>query len=48
MVPAPMVGTEAAYVYYSGPADAFEAHRATLATHRRHHALSARTRVWHS
>ncbi|MBA3783191.1 MAG: NAD(P)-dependent oxidoreductase [Nocardioides sp.] len=30
MVPAPMVGTEAAYVYYSGPADAFEAHQASL------------------
>jgi 3-hydroxyisobutyrate dehydrogenase-like beta-hydroxyacid dehydrogenase len=30
MSPPPMVGTEAAYVYYSGPADAFEAHRATL------------------
>ncbi|WP_290439816.1 NAD(P)-dependent oxidoreductase [Streptomyces sp. JHA26] len=31
MVPAAMVGTETAYVYYSGPAEAFEAHRATLA-----------------
>ncbi|MFI6940608.1 NAD(P)-dependent oxidoreductase [Streptomyces sp. NPDC050418] len=31
MTPAPMVGTEAAYVYYSGPADAFEPHRAALA-----------------
>jgi 3-hydroxyisobutyrate dehydrogenase-like beta-hydroxyacid dehydrogenase len=30
MAPAPMVGTEAAYVYYSGPVEAFEAHRATL------------------
>ncbi|WP_454860409.1 NAD(P)-dependent oxidoreductase [Promicromonospora soli] len=30
MTPAPMVGTEAAYVYYSGPADVMEAHRATL------------------
>ncbi|MET8566678.1 NAD(P)-binding domain-containing protein [Streptomyces sp. NPDC004783] len=30
MVPAPMVGTEAAYVYYSGPAEAFEEHRAVL------------------
>ncbi|WP_129786267.1 NAD(P)-dependent oxidoreductase [Promicromonospora panici] len=32
MTPAPMVGTEAAYVYYSGPADVMEAHRETLAT----------------
>jgi len=31
MTPAPMVGTEAAYVYYSGPADVLEAHRETLA-----------------
>lgn len=31
MVPAPVVGTEAAYVYYSGAFDAFEEHRATLA-----------------
>lgn len=32
MTPAPMVGTEAAYVYYSGPSDLMEAHRETLAT----------------
>jgi 3-hydroxyisobutyrate dehydrogenase-like beta-hydroxyacid dehydrogenase len=31
MVPAPMVGTEAAYVYYSGPGEVMEQHRATLA-----------------
>ncbi|MGW0790127.1 NAD(P)-dependent oxidoreductase [Streptomyces sp. NPDC002911] len=31
MVPAPMVGTEAAYVYYSGPDEVMENHRATLA-----------------
>jgi 3-hydroxyisobutyrate dehydrogenase-like beta-hydroxyacid dehydrogenase len=31
MVPAAMVGTDAAYVYYSGDMAAFEAHRATLA-----------------
>ncbi|MFE3826202.1 NAD(P)-dependent oxidoreductase [Streptomyces sp. NPDC059092] len=31
MVPAPMVGTEAAHVYYSGPATALENHRAALA-----------------
>lgn len=31
MVPAPMVGTEAAHVYYSGPAEVMENHRATLA-----------------
>ncbi|NYV76252.1 NAD(P)-dependent oxidoreductase [Streptomyces sp. UH6] len=31
MVPAPMVGTEAAYVYYSGPREVFEAHRPVLA-----------------
>lgn len=31
MVPAEMVGTEAAYVYYSGPAEALEAHRPALA-----------------
>jgi 3-hydroxyisobutyrate dehydrogenase-like beta-hydroxyacid dehydrogenase len=31
MTPAPMVGTEAAYVYYSGPAEVFEADRGTLA-----------------
>jgi 3-hydroxyisobutyrate dehydrogenase-like beta-hydroxyacid dehydrogenase len=30
MVPAPMVGTEAAYVYYSGPSEAFEMHRPVL------------------
>ncbi len=30
MVPAPMVGTEAAYVYYSGPAEALEQHREPL------------------
>ncbi|MFJ3407960.1 NAD(P)-dependent oxidoreductase [Promicromonospora sp. NPDC090134] len=32
MNPAPMVGTEAAYVYYSGPAELLEAHRAALST----------------
>ncbi|MBC6448740.1 NAD(P)-dependent oxidoreductase [Actinokineospora xionganensis] len=31
MVPAPMVGTDRAYVYYSGDAEAFDAHRAALA-----------------
>jgi 3-hydroxyisobutyrate dehydrogenase-like beta-hydroxyacid dehydrogenase len=31
MVPAPMVGTVDAYVYYSGPERAFRAHEATLA-----------------
>ncbi|MEV7865121.1 NAD(P)-binding domain-containing protein [Streptomyces sp. NPDC088124] len=31
MVPAPMVGTEAAYVYYSGSDEAMEDHRAVLA-----------------
>ncbi|MFD7031682.1 NAD(P)-dependent oxidoreductase [Streptomyces sp. NPDC059917] len=31
MVPAPMVGTEAGFVYYSGPAEVLESHRATLA-----------------
>ncbi|MFC9290117.1 NAD(P)-dependent oxidoreductase, partial [Streptomyces sp. NPDC057052] len=31
MVPAPMVGTEAAHVYYSGPAEVMEDHRAALA-----------------
>ncbi|OLF04729.1 6-phosphogluconate dehydrogenase [Actinophytocola xinjiangensis] len=30
MVPAPMVGTEAAYVYYSGPAEVLETHRPVL------------------
>ncbi|TCP56442.1 3-hydroxyisobutyrate dehydrogenase-like beta-hydroxyacid dehydrogenase [Tamaricihabitans halophyticus] len=30
MCPAPMVGTEAAYVYYSGPRAEFEAHESTL------------------
>ncbi|MER6988075.1 NAD(P)-binding domain-containing protein [Saccharopolyspora hirsuta] len=30
MVPAPMVGTEASYVYYSGPRDVFDAHEKTL------------------
>lgn len=30
MTPAPMVGTEAAYVYYSGPGDALERHRKAL------------------
>ncbi|MFD6324527.1 NAD(P)-dependent oxidoreductase [Streptomyces sp. NPDC058442] len=30
MVPAPMVGTEAAYVYYSGPEDAMQSHLSTL------------------
>lgn len=32
MVPAPLVGTAAAYVYYSGPEAAFRAHERTLAT----------------
>jgi 3-hydroxyisobutyrate dehydrogenase-like beta-hydroxyacid dehydrogenase len=32
MNPAPMVGTGAAYVYYSGPADALETHRDALST----------------
>lgn len=31
MAPAPMVGTEEAYVYYSGPDKVMESHRATLA-----------------
>ncbi|MDI3423097.1 NAD(P)-dependent oxidoreductase [Streptomyces luteolus] len=31
MSPAPTVGTEEAYVYYSGPSEAFEPHRAALA-----------------
>ncbi|MFF9058088.1 NAD(P)-dependent oxidoreductase [Streptomyces sp. NPDC014882] len=31
MVPAPMVGTEAAHVYYSGPAAVMEEHRTALA-----------------
>ncbi|WP_329223789.1 NAD(P)-binding domain-containing protein [Streptomyces sp. NBC_01485] len=31
MAPAPMVGTEAAHVYYSGPYDVMENHRAVLA-----------------
>lgn len=30
MTPAPMVGTDAAYVYYSGPEEVFEAYRDTL------------------
>lgn len=30
MCPAPMVGTEDAYVYYSGPKETFEAHEPTL------------------
>jgi 3-hydroxyisobutyrate dehydrogenase-like beta-hydroxyacid dehydrogenase len=30
MVPAPMVGTDEAYVYYSGPREAFEAHEPAL------------------
>ncbi|MGP4015720.1 NAD(P)-dependent oxidoreductase [Saccharopolyspora sp. 5N708] len=30
MVPAPLVGGESAYVFYSGPQDAFEAHEKTL------------------
>ncbi len=30
MVPAPMVGEEGAYVFYSGPREAMEAHEATL------------------
>ncbi|MEV0891947.1 NAD(P)-binding domain-containing protein [Promicromonospora sp. NPDC050262] len=32
MTPAPMVGTAAAYVYYSGPAELLETHRAALGT----------------
>ncbi|MGW1817876.1 NAD(P)-dependent oxidoreductase [Streptomyces sp. NPDC002125] len=31
MVPAPMVGTEAAYVYYSGPGEAMRTHQPALA-----------------
>ncbi|MEU9058281.1 NAD(P)-binding domain-containing protein [Streptomyces sp. NPDC048430] len=31
MAPAPMVGTEASYVYYSGPGEVMESHRAALA-----------------
>lgn len=31
MVPAPMVGTESAYAYYSGPKDVFARHESTLA-----------------
>ncbi|MFF5895024.1 NAD(P)-dependent oxidoreductase [Streptomyces argenteolus] len=31
MVPAPMVGTEAAYVYYSGPGEVMRTHQAALA-----------------
>jgi 3-hydroxyisobutyrate dehydrogenase-like beta-hydroxyacid dehydrogenase len=31
MVPAPMVGTDAAYVYYSGPKEVLDAHEPTLA-----------------
>lgn len=31
MVPAPMVGSEASYVYYSGPAEVLAAHETTLA-----------------
>ncbi len=31
MVPAPMIGTEAAYAYYSGPSEAMDQHRGTLA-----------------
>ncbi|MEU6393828.1 NAD(P)-binding domain-containing protein [Streptomyces sp. NPDC046939] len=31
MVPAPMVGTEAAHIYYSGPSQDLEAHKAALA-----------------
>ncbi|MEV5536111.1 NAD(P)-binding domain-containing protein [Saccharopolyspora shandongensis] len=31
MVPAPVVGTEASYVYYSGPRDVYDAHEKTLA-----------------
>lgn len=31
MVPAPMVGTEAAHIYYSGPDEVMESHRAALA-----------------
>ncbi|MFE9724306.1 NAD(P)-dependent oxidoreductase [Streptomyces sp. NPDC005794] len=31
MVPAPLVGTEAAYVYYSGPEEVMENHRSVLA-----------------
>lgn len=30
MVPAPVVGTDASYVYYSGPQDVFDAHEKTL------------------
>lgn len=30
MIPAPMVGTDEAYVYYSGPKEAFQAHEPTL------------------
>lgn len=30
MVPAPMVGTEASYVFYSGPSDVLDTHRSTL------------------
>ena len=30
MVPAPMVGTDGAYVYYSGPREVFDAHAPTL------------------
>ncbi|MER7011335.1 NAD(P)-binding domain-containing protein [Saccharopolyspora sp. NPDC000359] len=30
MVPAPVVGTEASYAYYSGPRDVFDAHEKTL------------------
>ncbi|MEV0083474.1 NAD(P)-binding domain-containing protein [Saccharopolyspora sp. NPDC050642] len=30
MVPAPVVGTEASYVYYSGPKDVYDAHEKTL------------------
>lgn len=30
MVPAPLVGTDASYVFYSGPQSAFEAHEPTL------------------
>lgn len=31
MVPAPMIGTDLSYVYYSGDEDAFDTHQATLA-----------------
>ena len=45
MVPAPLVGTEAAYVYYSGPADALAAHESTLCLRSARPATSGRTQV---